>query len=103
VKPKSSREASLESFIVCHSFLPPAGFIPTMIDISNSKTYGMKWGDKASEDHQRGIGANTVIIPFLACGDLQGCDPPYMVYSETTQQETTIKIDNILDSFFAER
>jgi tRNA (cytidine32/guanosine34-2'-O)-methyltransferase len=29
-KPKSSRNSSIESFVVCRNFQPPEGYIPTM-------------------------------------------------------------------------
>jgi tRNA (cytidine32/guanosine34-2'-O)-methyltransferase len=29
-KPKSSRNSSIESFIVCRNYKPPVGFVPSM-------------------------------------------------------------------------
>ena len=39
VKPKSSRNSSIESFIVCQDFCPPPGFKPTMINPSSTGVY----------------------------------------------------------------
>ena len=65
VKPKSSRNSSIEAFIVCLDYNPPVGYIPTMItpnvEFKPSKMYPP--GD-----------INRVIVPFLACGDLSGYD-----------------------------
>lgn len=42
VKPKSSRSSSLEAFILCQDYTPPAGYVPNMIDpmmVSNKRAY----------------------------------------------------------------
>ncbi|KAI8907995.1 FtsJ-like methyltransferase-domain-containing protein [Gorgonomyces haynaldii] len=54
-KPRSSRDSSIESFIVCRDYNPPHGFVPTMDPID-------------------GDGVNHLVYPFLACGDLSGYD-----------------------------
>lgn len=64
-KPKSSRNSSIESFIVCRNYRPPEGFIPSM--------------DRLLLDHQYGqdneiLGPSSLIIPFVACGDVNGFD-----------------------------
>eukprot|EP00026_Physarum_polycephalum_P011965 Phypoly_transcript_12217.p1 GENE.Phypoly_transcript_12217~~Phypoly_transcript_12217.p1 ORF type:complete len:246 (+),score=35.20 Phypoly_transcript_12217:403-1140(+) len=61
VKPNSSRDASLESFILCQNYSPPPGFVPTMIDFS-LPNYGL------TSDAE----VNLEVVPFIACGDLSG-------------------------------
>eukprot|EP01098_Paradermamoeba_levis_P000840 TRINITY_DN10975_c0_g1_i1.p1 TRINITY_DN10975_c0_g1~~TRINITY_DN10975_c0_g1_i1.p1 ORF type:complete len:191 (-),score=45.06 TRINITY_DN10975_c0_g1_i1:25-597(-) len=62
VKPLSSRGASIESFIVCQNYTPPAGYQPTMIDPFKTN-FDVK-----------GEGINEVLLPFLMCGDLSGSE-----------------------------
>jgi tRNA (cytidine32/guanosine34-2'-O)-methyltransferase len=60
-KPRASRDSSIESFVVCREYTPPFGYIPTMqplLDYSYTK------------DHSQ-TGLNRVIVPFMACGDLE--------------------------------
>jgi len=64
-KPKSSRNSSIEAFIVCQNYSPPEGYVPTMVSPMLDHHYGA--GDEM-------IGPNRVIVPFLACGDLSGYD-----------------------------
>lgn len=65
VKPSSSRNSSIEAFVVCQQYSPPEGFDPTLIqpflNISN-------------KDFSNLHGINRVIIPFLVCGDLSAYD-----------------------------
>lgn len=71
-KPKSSRNSSVESFIVCRDFKPSEG-LESAYDVRralNGQTpseYGdaMQWAD-SQEARQS--------IPFVACGDLDGFD-----------------------------
>eukprot|EP01120_Amphizonella_sp_Union-15-10_P013268 TRINITY_DN6136_c0_g1_i1.p1 TRINITY_DN6136_c0_g1~~TRINITY_DN6136_c0_g1_i1.p1 ORF type:complete len:215 (+),score=49.49 TRINITY_DN6136_c0_g1_i1:196-840(+) len=64
-KPKSSRNSSIESFVVCTNFSRIADYVPTMID---------------AMDHNYGItetqtsAVNRLIVPFVAVGDLSGYD-----------------------------
>lgn len=61
VKPKSSRNASMESFVLCQNFALPAGFQPSMIDpVQLSSEFP--------------AGTTSTIAPFLACGNLTGFD-----------------------------
>lgn len=64
-KPKSSRNSSIEAFIVCQNYSPPAGYTPTMVEPLLDFRYGPL--DELE-------GANRVIVPFLSCGDLSGLD-----------------------------
>ena len=72
VKPKSSRNSSIESFVVCRDFHPSTG-LESAYDVRralNGETpfeycNAMKWAD-SQEARQS--------IPFMACGDLTGFD-----------------------------
>eukprot|EP01029_Cantina_marsupialis_P017809 TRINITY_DN4011_c0_g1_i1.p1 TRINITY_DN4011_c0_g1~~TRINITY_DN4011_c0_g1_i1.p1 ORF type:complete len:329 (+),score=101.31 TRINITY_DN4011_c0_g1_i1:94-1080(+) len=64
-KPKSSRNSSLEAFIVCMGYKAPAGFVPSMTAPILDHAYG-------SENES--VGLNRRIVPFMACGDLSGFD-----------------------------
>eukprot|EP01038_Epipyxis_sp_PR26KG_P004920 gene4920-6883_t len=60
-KPKSSRNSSIESFVVCKQFTLPNGFQPTMETLLLDHKYN-------SSNHQ--LGPMALIVPFVACGDL---------------------------------
>ncbi|XP_068027114.1 LOW QUALITY PROTEIN: tRNA (cytidine(32)/guanosine(34)-2'-O)-methyltransferase [Melanerpes formicivorus] len=66
-KPRSSRNSSIEAFVVCRGYDPPQGFVPTM--------------DNPFLDPEAGLalaqlrGPSRVIVPFVACGDLSCYDP----------------------------
>lgn len=67
VKPKSSRNASMESFLLTQGFKLPAGYVPTMIDPVTGVTSTHFPDTKTC--------SNSVLVPFLVCGDLDadGC------------------------------
>eukprot|EP01117_Protostelium_nocturnum_P012706 TRINITY_DN4689_c0_g1_i1.p1 TRINITY_DN4689_c0_g1~~TRINITY_DN4689_c0_g1_i1.p1 ORF type:complete len:175 (-),score=60.22 TRINITY_DN4689_c0_g1_i1:8-532(-) len=73
VKPKSSRNSSLEYFVVCQNYSPPEDYTPTMINPMSNEHYSQ--GTLMT-------GSNSVIVPFLACGDLNG----YSNYSSDTEE-----------------
>ena len=64
-KPRSSRNSSIESFVVCQGYSPPEGYVPTMINPLLDHTY---------TDFNSLTGPNRLIVPFLACGDLSAYD-----------------------------
>lgn len=80
-KPKSSRNSSIgpsflisrqhqhsgtiEAFVVCRDFCLPEGYAPSMIDPLRPPLYG---------NEHPAQGPAQIIIPFVACGDLQGFD-----------------------------
>lgn len=64
-KPKSSRNSSIESFVVCRKYNPPVNFIPSMTNSMLDYKY-----DSCNEL----IGSNALVVPFVACGDLNGFD-----------------------------
>mmetsp|Transcript_4895 Transcript_4895/g.10131 ORF Transcript_4895/g.10131 Transcript_4895/m.10131 type:complete len:329 (-) Transcript_4895:92-1078(-) len=98
-KPKSSRNSSMESFVVCQNYTPPQGYVPTMITpmlaadytkaeaaVTTAETQATTAaatplapsvsssavGDKEKKNEL--LGVNKVVVPFVACGDLSGFD-----------------------------
>lgn len=99
-KPKSSRAASLEAFVVCQGYRPPRGYVPSM----DPPAYGSP-GFALSARHADGCGrhgrghssscggagdagdsepgaaaancpacVDALLVPYVACGDLTGFD-----------------------------
>ncbi len=65
-KPKSSRNSSIESFVVCQDFRPPAGgYLPRELPFLVDGSYGLE---------NEFIGPCGLVVPFVACGDLSGFD-----------------------------
>uniref|UniRef100_A0A087YGD9 Putative tRNA (cytidine(32)/guanosine(34)-2'-O)-methyltransferase n=1 Tax=Poecilia formosa TaxID=48698 RepID=A0A087YGD9_POEFO len=75
-KPRSSRNSSIESFVVCQNYSPPEGYIPNMSNPLLDQSYapGMTSVISADVDFNQLEGSNRVIVPFLACGDLSAFD-----------------------------
>ncbi|PIK32928.1 hypothetical protein BSL78_30260 [Apostichopus japonicus] len=65
-KPKSSRNSSIESFVVCQNYAPPKGYVPNMSNPLLDHHYDANFNNLE--------GPNRVIVPFLACGDLSAYD-----------------------------
>jgi len=65
-KPRSSRNSSIEAFVVCQGYNPPADFSPSLLEPLLDHSYD----DEASALD----GSNQVVVPFVACGDLSGFD-----------------------------
>ncbi|PIN99470.1 hypothetical protein AB205_0197980 [Aquarana catesbeiana] len=65
-KPRSSRNSSIEAFVVCQGYSPPDGYIPNMSNPLLDHCYDV--------DFNQLEGPNRVIVPFLACGDLSAYD-----------------------------
>ncbi|XP_072174876.1 uncharacterized protein [Diadema setosum] len=65
-KPRSSRNSSIEAFVVCQKYAPPVGYIPNMSNPLLDQKY--------DTDFNSLEGPNRVIVPFLACGDLSAYD-----------------------------
>jgi len=64
-KPRSSRNSSIEAFVVCQNYSPPEGYVPTMVNPLLDHSY---------TDFNQLEGVNRIIVPFLACGDLSAYD-----------------------------
>lgn len=65
VKPRSSRNSSIEAFIVCLGYNPPADYVPNMANPLMDVPY---------DSSNPIVGSNRTIVPFVACGDLCGFD-----------------------------
>lgn len=65
-KPRSSRNSSIEAFVVCQNYQPPQGYVPNMSNPLLDHSYDV--------DFNQLEGPNRVIVPFLACGDLSAYD-----------------------------
>lgn len=65
-KPRSSRNSSIEAFVVCRGYLPPAGYVPTMMNPMLQLDYNFEFN---SLD-----GVNRFVVPYIACGDLSAYD-----------------------------
>lgn len=61
-KPRSSRNSSIEAFVCCKEFKLPEGYTPMMFSAT----------DLNYSDLNQMSGKNREIVPFLACGDLNG-------------------------------
>lgn len=70
VKPRSSRNSSIEAFVVCRNYGPLPGFVPKII----STDAGENQEIEALSD------MNRLAIPFISAGDLSGFDAD-MTYS----------------------
>lgn len=65
-KPASSRNSSIEAFVVCQNYNPPDGYVPQMINPMFDDVMVM-----ANETESP---INRLVIPFIVCGDLRGFD-----------------------------
>ncbi|KAF6023329.1 FTSJ1 [Bugula neritina] len=65
-KPRSSRNSSVEAFVVCLEYSPPEGYIPNMSNPLLDHHYDL--------DFNQLEGVNRVVVPFIACGDLSAYD-----------------------------
>lgn len=65
-KPASSRNSSIEAFVVCQNYRCPEGYIPQMI---NPMVDDVQVIQNATDSE-----INKTLIPFVVCGDLRGFD-----------------------------
>lgn len=63
-KPASSRNSSIEAFVVCEKFHLPKNYVPQLIDPMRDDVHLIY------EDEP----VNRTIVPFVVCGDLRGYD-----------------------------
>ena len=69
-KPKSSRNASMEAFIVCQNYSPPPNYVPSMTNPVTLESFFPD--DMRIDDLDRAT--TRTLAPFLACGDLSAYD-----------------------------
>lgn len=66
-KPKSSRNSSVEAFVVCRIYSPPLDFKPSALrELLQSIEAGYPETQSTAELRR--------LVPFIACGDLGGWD-----------------------------
>ncbi|KAI8867538.1 FtsJ-domain-containing protein [Ramicandelaber brevisporus] len=82
-KPRSSRNSSIEAFVVCQDYCPPEGYVPNMANPLMDVPFATmkKYGDVTEVELEE---INRVIAPFMACGDLSGFDSD-MTYPLSTE------------------
>lgn len=81
VKPRSSRNTSIEAFVICKDFHPIDGFVSTVIS-----------ADARENLYAQGLSRmNRIAVPFVSAGDLSGFDAD-MSYSLDTEFES-LRID----------
>ena len=74
-KPKSSRNSSIEAFVVCQGYCPPEGLEPGALRrVLEQRAGGMLREDAGSEMAGTMKWPNATVVPFVACGDLSGYD-----------------------------
>lgn len=78
-KPRSSRNSSIESFVVCQNYSPPEGYKPFMY----SRNFEQLCKDNLEEP-------NRTLVPFLVCGDLNSYDAD-RTYPLQLEKEKTYK------------
>lgn len=72
-KPKSSRNSSIEAFVVCQGYCPPAGFQPQLLQkVLQERSVSVASELTDATGQERAL--HGIIVPFLACGDLSGYD-----------------------------
>lgn len=64
-KPSSSRNSSIEAFVVCKNYSPPEGYKPHMLN-------PLLTHEPCNFEELTGV--NRVIVPFVVCGDLSQPD-----------------------------
>jgi hypothetical protein len=82
-KPKSSRNSSIEAFVVCEVYAPPQAYQPSMIfplldhaysDSGAASGGAVAAGAPVASVVNPSLGFGRIVVPFLACGDLSGFD-----------------------------
>ncbi|XP_035778356.1 putative tRNA (cytidine(32)/guanosine(34)-2'-O)-methyltransferase 1 [Anopheles albimanus] len=65
-KPQSSRNSSIEAFVVCRGYNPPEGYVPQEINLLQDSV--------AEIARKTDSPVNRRILPFVVCGDLREFD-----------------------------
>lgn len=85
-KPASSRNSSIEAFVVCQNYQPPKDYIPQNINPMIDDVHVI--ANETESD------VNRKIIPFIVCGDLRGYDAD-MSYSLNVRIQKQNSLNNI--------
>jgi len=92
-KPPSSRPSSIEAFVVCSDFCLPEGYIPQVINPARD--------DIRLLAQKTGSEVNRRLVPFIACGDLNGLsDPEEGKTSSSDESKSVSDVPNTLLRFF---
>lgn len=73
-KPKSSRNSSIEAFIVCQGYNPPNDYIPNMNILEFNNISNMENIAENEENYHKNKFNHKKTILFVACGDLSAYD-----------------------------
>uniref|UniRef100_A0A182QIT3 Putative tRNA (cytidine(32)/guanosine(34)-2'-O)-methyltransferase n=1 Tax=Anopheles farauti TaxID=69004 RepID=A0A182QIT3_9DIPT len=87
VKPPSSRNSSIEAFVVCQDYKPPEGYIPQMVN--------PMLDDVRQIACETDSPVNRAIIPFVVCGDLREFDSD-MSYSLNIDPERDYEYHDVV-------
>ncbi|EER17797.1 cell division protein, putative [Perkinsus marinus ATCC 50983] len=92
-KPRSSRNSSVESFIVCKNFRLPKGYTPRLYSAHEFKTVIEACGP--TQDEKR-------LVPFVACGDLSGYDADMNYSAPTDSSEPLAPVQPPINPAYAD-
>lgn len=80
VKPRSSRNSSIEAFVVCCNFQPVQGFVPCIVS-----------GDPSKNKEAEALSTmNRLAVPFISAGDLSGLDADVSYSLDTKFEELEV-------------
>lgn len=86
-KPPSSRNSSIEAFVVCQNYQPPEGYVPQLIN--------PMLDDVCKIACETNSPVNRSIIPFVVCGDLREFDSD-MSYSLNIDPERDYEYHDVV-------
>ena len=100
-KPKSSRNSSIEAFVVCQGFNPPHDYVANMSMLQFNNTVHMEHITENEENYNKNKFNHEKTILFVACGDLSAYDadsnyPLQDINNDTSNTENKDK-DNDMD------
>ncbi|XP_028037105.1 putative tRNA (cytidine(32)/guanosine(34)-2'-O)-methyltransferase [Bombyx mandarina] len=91
-KPRSSRNSSIEAFVICEKYNPPEDYVPNMVNpLLDHKYFDL------NSDFNSFTGINRFIVPFNACGDLSAYDSDTS-YSLLLEGQTSYEYKNPIQS-----
>jgi len=73
-KPKSSRNSSIEAFVVCQGYRPPSDYEPSMNILQFNNMQHIDNAAESAEHYKRNQFNHKKTILFVACGDLSAYD-----------------------------
>nr|ABF51252.1 cell division protein [Bombyx mori] len=91
-KPRSSRNSSIEAFVICEKYNPPEDYVPNMVNPLLDHKY-LDW----NSDFNSFTGINRFIVPFKAGGDLSAYDSDTS-YSLLLEGQTSYEYKNPIQS-----